>query len=288
MGNDPQQNDPQQPVNDLRLFHTGEHPCGYWPERTARDLVLDPRDPRLPSFYPTALRWGFRRSGDLVYRPHCAGCRACVAVRIPVMEFQPDRSQRRCALRNLDVEARVVPAERTEEHLSLYRRYLAARHRDGGMDEHGAVEFEQFLVGSWSQGRFLELRQQGQLLAVAVTDITPDAFSAVYTFFDRRMKSAAWGRSPSSGNWTGPGANRAAISTWVTGFRAIARWTTSAVSTPWSPSMDATGTAPNWREAVHAGWGLPPSSRRTAPRPRWSSVIAAARARVRLRACADC
>ena len=20
----------------LRVFHTGEHPCGYWPERTAR------------------------------------------------------------------------------------------------------------------------------------------------------------------------------------------------------------------------------------------------------------
>ncbi|MEO6518770.1 MAG: arginyltransferase, partial [Pseudoxanthomonas sp.] len=66
MGNDPQQNDTQQPVDDLRLFHTGEHPCGYWPERVARDLVLDPRDPRLPAFYPTALGWGFRRSGDLV------------------------------------------------------------------------------------------------------------------------------------------------------------------------------------------------------------------------------
>ena len=184
MGNDPQQIDPQQPVDDLRLFHTGEHPCGYWPERVARDLVLDPRDPRLPAFYPTALGWGFRRSGDLVYRPHCAGCRACVAVRIPVMEFKPDRAQRRCAARNLDVEARIVPAERTEEHLALYRRYLAARHRDGGMDEHGAVEFEQFLVGSWSQGRFLELREHGTLIAVAVTDITPDAFSAVYTFFD--------------------------------------------------------------------------------------------------------
>ena len=34
--------------------------------------------------YPHALGWGFRRSGDIVYRPHCAGCRACVAVRIPV------------------------------------------------------------------------------------------------------------------------------------------------------------------------------------------------------------
>ena len=176
--------DALQPGEDLRLFHTGEHPCGYWPDRIARDLVLDPRDPRLAAFYPSALGWGFRRSGDLVYRPHCAACHACVAVRIPVHEFRPDRSQRRCAARNAEVEARIVPAERSDEHLALYRRYLAARHRDGGMDGHGAVEFEQFLVGSWSEGRFLELREHGRLLAVAVTDITPDALSAVYSFFD--------------------------------------------------------------------------------------------------------
>ncbi len=185
--------DSLQPSDDLRLFHTGEHPCGYWPERIARDLVLDPRDPRLAAFYPTALGWGFRRSGDLVYRPHCEGCRACVAVRIPVADFKPDRSQRRCAARNAHVEARVVVAERTEEHLELYKHYLTARHRDGGMDDHGAIEFEQFLVGSWSEGRFLELREHGRLIAVAVTDITPEAMSAVYTFFDPALERRSLG-----------------------------------------------------------------------------------------------
>ena len=30
--------------DELRVFHTGDHACGYWPTRIARDLVLDPRD----------------------------------------------------------------------------------------------------------------------------------------------------------------------------------------------------------------------------------------------------
>lgn len=180
-------------TEDLRLFHTGEHPCGYWPDLVARDLVLDPRDPRLASFYPMALSWGFRRSGDLVYRPHCEACRACVAVRIPVNSFTPDRSQRRCATRNAGVDARIVAPERTDEHLALYKRYLASRHRDGGMDDHGGLEFDQFLVGSWSEGRFLELREHGRLIAVAVTDVTPDAFSAVYTFFDPDLERRSLG-----------------------------------------------------------------------------------------------
>lgn len=178
---------PARDGDDLRLFHTGQHDCGYWPERQARDLVLDPRDPRLPQWYALALGWGFRRSGDIVYRPHCAACRACTPVRIPVAAFSPDRSQRRCLRRNADLVMRVCRAERTDEVFALYRRYLGARHAGGGMDDHGAPEFDQFLVGSWSTTRFLEFREgrgDGPLLAVAVTDITDDALSAVYTFYD--------------------------------------------------------------------------------------------------------
>ncbi|HEY4582750.1 MAG TPA: arginyltransferase [Lysobacter sp.] len=178
---------PAREGEDLRLFHTGLHDCGYWPERQARDLVLDPHDPRLPDWYTLALGWGFRRSGDIVYRPHCAACRACTPVRIPVAGFAPDRGQRRNLRRNADVVMRICPAERTDEHLDLYRRYLATRHAGGGMDGHGGTEFDQFLVGRWSRTRFLEFRTdtpEHRLLAVAVTDMTPDALSAVYTFFD--------------------------------------------------------------------------------------------------------
>src|SRR5690606_22591749 len=73
-----------------------------------------------------------------------------------------------------------------------YHRYLLARHRDGGMDDHGTTEFDQFLVGAWSDTRCLGLREPaapgsdgpGRLLAVAVTDRIPGGLSAVYTFYE--------------------------------------------------------------------------------------------------------
>ncbi|MGO4777394.1 arginyltransferase, partial [Lysobacter sp. 2RAB21] len=119
----------------------------------------------------------------------------CVAVRIPVDRFVPDRSQRRCLARNADVEMRVCTAERSEEQLDLYKRYLASRHAGGGMDSHGAVEFDQFLIGSWSENRFLELREpgHGRLLAVAVTDVVDQALSAVYTFYDPELSERSLG-----------------------------------------------------------------------------------------------
>jgi arginine-tRNA-protein transferase len=172
--------------DNLQLFHSAPHPCGYWPDRQARDLILDPHDLRLPTLYDMALQWGFRRSGDIVYRPRCPGCRACVPVRIPVAAFVPNRSQRRCLKRNADLQPHIVSPACTEEYLALYQRYLTSRHPGGGMDDHGAFEFMQFLISRWSESRFLELRERNthRLLAVAVTDLTDTALSAVYTFYD--------------------------------------------------------------------------------------------------------
>ena len=169
----------------IRVFQTLEHPCGYYGERVARNLVIDPLARGLPQGYGTALERGFRRSGGHVYRPHCAACRACVASRVPVADFKPDRSQRRCLKRNADLVLRVAPPLRTSENFALYRRYLAARHPDGGMDDPIAEDFERFLSCAWSPTRFLELRdEQEKLLAVAVTDVLPQGLSAVYTFYD--------------------------------------------------------------------------------------------------------
>lgn len=172
------------PQRGIRVFQTAEHACGYWPERNARDVVLDPADPGLADVYPQSLAIGFRRSGGHVYRPQCAACRACIAVRLPVNDFAPDRGQRRCAQRNLDLRLEVRPARRTDEVFDLYRRYVDSRHAGGGMDGPAVEDFDRFVACDWSPTRFLEFRLEGRLLAVAVTDVLPAALSSVYTFFD--------------------------------------------------------------------------------------------------------
>jgi arginyl-tRNA--protein-N-Asp/Glu arginylyltransferase len=170
--------------SNIRLFQTAEHACGYYPERVARDLVLDPHDPALPAMYGNALAMGFRRSGAHVYRPHCLECSACRPVRIPVADFRPSRAQARCARRNADLAVAIVPARRTDENFALYKRYLAARHAGGGMDHAEPADFDAFLAGPWSPTRFVEFRHGSRLLAVAVIDAADEALSAVYTWFD--------------------------------------------------------------------------------------------------------
>ena len=175
-----------QQLTQLQLYRTGEYPCNYLPEHTASSQMVAPIDRINDTNYGPLLDLGFRRSGLYVYRPQCAGCHACQSYRVLTEAFTPNRSQRRCLARNADVDARIVAPVRSDEHLALYRKYLASRHAGGGMDDHGALEFEQFLIGAWSESRFLELREHRThaLLAVAVTDLAADALSAVYTFYD--------------------------------------------------------------------------------------------------------
>ena len=169
---------------NIRVYLTVEHPCGYWPQRLARDLVLDPVDPMLPGLYGPSLAMGFRRSGSHVYRPHCAACQACTPVRIPVERFRPSRSQRRCLERNADLRVLARPAARTGECFELYRRYVGTRHAGGGMDDPSPADFDGFLSCAWSPTIFMELREGEALLGVAVTDVLPDSLSAVYTYFE--------------------------------------------------------------------------------------------------------
>lgn len=168
----------------VRLFQTLPHPCGYYAERTAQNLVIDPSETRLASLYDSALTRGYRRAGGHVYVPHCLSCRACIASRIPVADFAPDRSQRRCAKRNADLAIEVVPAAFNEERYALYERYLRSRHAGGGMDDASPDDFNRFLFTAWSPTSFIEFRAAGRLLAVAVTDACSDSLSAVYTFYD--------------------------------------------------------------------------------------------------------
>jgi arginine-tRNA-protein transferase len=168
----------------VRLFQTLPHTCGYFAERTAQNLVVDPGAPNLDKLYGPALAKGFRRAGGHLYLPQCAACQACVPCRIDVERFTPDRAQRRCLNRNADLTIREgIPGFTPERH-ELYERYLRARHSGGGMDTADAEDFQRFLAAPWSPTLFLEYYLGDRLLGVAVTDIALAGVSAVYTFFD--------------------------------------------------------------------------------------------------------
>lgn len=177
----------------LQMYITAESPCSYFDDRMSSNLVPDPQVALNLPIYHQLIQHGFRRSGAHCYRPHCKNCKACIASRIPVNEFVSNRSQQRCASSNKDLDLTVVEAGYSDEYFELYRRYLDSRHSDGSMANPAKEDFEMFLYCDWSDTRFLELRLDDTLAAVAVTDIVSDGLSAVYSFFDPDMSKRSLG-----------------------------------------------------------------------------------------------
>jgi arginine-tRNA-protein transferase len=168
------------------LYLSMPHACSYLEGRQSTIVFVDPRHALLPEEYGAFVREGFRRSGDLVYRPYCKDCAACVPVRIPVADFAPTRSQRRVLARNRGMEVRERPAAFDAAHFELYRRYIGGRHAGSSMDDADPDRYRSFLLSRHANTRFIEFRSgpDSMLACVAVTDILTDGVSAVYTFFD--------------------------------------------------------------------------------------------------------
>jgi arginine-tRNA-protein transferase len=111
-------------LRDLKVYTTYPHRCSYLEEEEATTLFIDPRQPIDQALYTRLSLLGFRRSGAHVYRPHCSQCKACVAARIPVLDFRPNRSQRRTWRRNDDLIITESASIADDEAYRLYERYI--------------------------------------------------------------------------------------------------------------------------------------------------------------------
>lgn len=169
---------------NLSLYITAEHECGYYDDRQTANLIPDPQIEMSASLYGLLVSKGFRRSGSFVYRPHCHQCSACIPCRINVKNFKPNRNQRRCLKNNQDLTTHIVNARFTEEYFSLYQKYLNYRHGESNMADPVPDDYSNFLLNDWDCSIFIESRIGEKLLSVAVVDFLVPGLSAVYTFFD--------------------------------------------------------------------------------------------------------
>lgn len=176
------------------LYITPEHECSYLPDKHASTLFVNPQARKNNFLYSYLSSKGFRRSGEQLYMPYCTHCQACIPVRIRVMEFKPDRNQRRVLKKNSDLDISIEAVEFRDDEYELYCRYLENRHTGSAMCNPSPEDYLSFLDSSWSNTRFHRFTLNDRLIAVAVVDYLNDALSAVYTFFDPEYSARSPGK----------------------------------------------------------------------------------------------
>lgn len=181
-------------LESLQFYQTQEHPCSYLYGEAARTVFLNPQQKIDNAVYSQLSEFGFRRSGQHIYKPMCHHCHACIPLRVPVESFTPSRKQKRTLKKNSDLSIKSVKTIDTDEHYTLYRRYIEQRHADGDMYPPTREQYTSFLTGEWGSVNFYEFKKDGRLLAVSVADVMDNGISAIYTYFDPYSTKRSLGR----------------------------------------------------------------------------------------------
>jgi leucyl-tRNA---protein transferase len=174
----------------LRFFLTAPSPCPYLPGRDERKVFAHLPLSDGPQVNDALTQVGFRRSQNIAYRPACEACDACISARIPAADYRFSRSERRILERNGDLERNLVEAEATMEQFDLLRRYLMARHAEGGMADMTWPDYVAMVEDTAVRPHLIEYRRPsggagpGDLLACILVDILGDGLSLVYSFYD--------------------------------------------------------------------------------------------------------
>ena len=182
-------------LSNLTYYISDPYPCDYIQHNQSRVVFIAPDEPVDERLVSELSRSGFRRSGELIYKPECDSCQQCLSCRVPVDEFVMNSAQKKAWKRNQDLITNIIPSSQANEtHFELYCRYIQARHANGSMIETlNPEQFEEFLVKSKAKSIFLEFYHEQRLIAVSVCDVFDDGISAVYTFFDPEYSKRSLG-----------------------------------------------------------------------------------------------
>lgn len=178
------------PVRFPRFFVTSPAPCPYLPGRSERKVFTELKGPHADELNDALGRIGFRRSQTVAYRPSCAGCNACVSVRVVADEFRASSTQKRTLKANSDLIATTCRPWSTAEQFELLQRYLGARHPGGGMATMDEVDFADMVEHTPVDSYVIEYREPnadgtpGRLVGACLTDRQGDGLSMIYSFYD--------------------------------------------------------------------------------------------------------
>jgi arginyl-tRNA--protein-N-Asp/Glu arginylyltransferase len=174
-----------------QFYVTAPQACPYLDGRTERKLFTALQGEHAQKLNDTLSKQGFRRSQNVLYRPSCAECSACLSARIRVADFVPNRSQKRILKKNAHLRRNATSPWATEEQFQLFRRYLDSRHADGGMADMDIFEFAAMIEETPIKSRVIEYTRPARegergrpLAAVCLTDVFDDGLSMVYSFYD--------------------------------------------------------------------------------------------------------
>ena len=176
------------------FYVTAPQPCPYLQDQLERKLFTSIQGNNATKINNALSKQGFRRSQNILYRPACTHCSACLSARIDVKKFQLSKTQRRIMKKNSNLKRHSGSPWATEAQYDLFKTYLNSRHANGGMADMDIFEFAAMMEVTPVTSQVTEYTTGIDTLeAVCLTDIFDDGVSLVYSFFNTEFPKKSLG-----------------------------------------------------------------------------------------------
>jgi arginyl-tRNA--protein-N-Asp/Glu arginylyltransferase len=145
-------------------------------------LVVELEDDDMESL----LSIGFRHFGEIFFRPLCGHCLRCISIRIPVQQFSPSKSVRRLFTRAKNLRVALENPVPSKAAFELYTQHKKRFKRKDYEVNESYNHYIRSFFHPYGFNRMLTIKDGDVLVAVSHLDVTANAMSAVYCYFDEK------------------------------------------------------------------------------------------------------
>ena len=130
---------------------------------------------------------GWRRFGNMYFRPICEGCSACESIKIDVNNYNFSKSERRIIKKNARIKKILRRPTASHAHIALFEKYHDYMHDKRGWDKQpiNIKNYYMSFVNGYNDYGYEILYFDGEkLIAVDLIDILPNGISSIYFYYD--------------------------------------------------------------------------------------------------------
>jgi arginine-tRNA-protein transferase len=173
------------------MFHfEDQYNCGYLADRVTKMEYLVSPIQIPPEMMDELLNLGWRKFGNMFFRPKCEDCRACIPLRVCAQEFTPSKKQRALLRKNHQISVKFGPLQFREE---IYVMYLDHCTRFPERAPMGRDQFLRDFYAPACSGLQSEYYLEDRLLAVGFLDVAANGLSSVYFIYNTAFESLRLG-----------------------------------------------------------------------------------------------
>jgi len=173
-------------MNRLLNECTLDENCSYIPglKQTTHYKIIQECDMEYNSHL---IERGWRRFGNMYFRPKCEGCSACESIKIDVNDYRFSKSERRVLKKASYLRTVLRRPTASHEHIALFKKYHDFMHEKRGWDkqEINIKNYYVSFVNGYNEYGFEVLYfDDDKLVAVDLIDILPNGISSIYFYYD--------------------------------------------------------------------------------------------------------